>query len=258
MKSFLPVLAASGTIFFFTAQGSAQESSEAVKAARILDSQEVDLGDHKITYNRIQAPKLKPETAKPDFVPAEPGPMTAQEMEEVRKFEAKFQYSAFFSVAVYDGAFSEIRWWDDGQENVVWSNVDFLHFGPMSDLETETAYYTVMLWGWETTAAEVRAMNAEAQSREELTPIPPADLPPLAKSGPKWQAASPLSEGAKRAMRDFHEYYRKHGAQMAADYARRMEEAKASEAWAKAHPPIPPDTVINYFPIQSAGKGKAK
>jgi hypothetical protein len=59
-------------------------------------------------------------------------------------------------------------------------------------------------------------------------------------------------------MHDFHEYYRKHGAQMAVDYARREAEAKASEAWAKAHPPIPPDTVINYFQIPSVQKGHAK
>jgi hypothetical protein len=258
MKTFLPFLAASGTIFLFTAQGSAQESSEAVKVARILDSQEVDLGDHKITYNRIEAPKLKPETAKPDFVPAEPVPMTAQEEAELRKWEAKFQDSQFFGVTVYDGQFSEVRWWDEGHENVVWSNINFLHFTLLSDLETETAYHTFMLWGWETTTAEVRAMNAEAQSREELTPLPPATLPPLAKSGPKWQAASPLSEGAKRAMRDFHEYYRKHGAKMTVDYAKREADAKASEAWAKAHPTIPPDTVINYFRIESASRGQAK
>jgi hypothetical protein len=236
--------------------GIAQEKSS--PTFRVLDSQEVDFGDHTITYNRVEAPKLKPEPAKVVAEPVAAVPMTAQEEEELRKWEAKFQYSPFLGVTVYDGNFSEVRWWDDGQENVVWSNVNFLHFGPMMDLETETAYYTVMLWGWETTTAEVKAMNAEAQTREELMPYPPATLPPLGKSGPKWMAASPLSEGAKRAMHDFHEYYRKHGAQMAADYVKREEEAKANEAWAKAHPPIPEDTVINYFPIRSVQTEGAK
>jgi hypothetical protein len=115
-----------------------------------------------------------------------------------------------------------------------------------------------MLWGWETTTADVRAMNAEARNREELMPLPPTTLPPIAKAGPKWQAASPLSEGAKRAMHDFHEYYRKYGVRLAADYVKREQEAKANEAWAKAHPPIPQDTVINYFPIRSVQTGSAK
>lgn len=256
LKTVLLLLVMSSTIFLFPCFS--QEVPEAVKTARILDSQEVDLGNHKITYNRIESPKLKPDPPKEVAAPVESASMTAQEAEELRKWEATFQDSLFLGVTVYDGKFSEVRWWDEGHENVVWSNVNFMHFTLLSDLETSDAYYWLMLWGWETTTAEVKAMNAEAQTREELTPLPPATLPPLAKAGPKWQAASLLSEGAKRAMRDFHEYYRKHGAQMAVDYARREAEAKAHEEWLKSHPPIPPDTVINYFPIQSAEKEQAK
>lgn len=256
MKTALFLLVALGTISLFPCFS--QEIPNAVKTARILDSQEVDLGNHKITYNRIETPELKAEPPKAAAAPVESVPMTPQEEEELRKWEAKSQDFLFLGVTVYDGQFSEVRWWEEGHENVVWSNVNFLHFTLLSDLETEKAYYWLMLWGWDTTTADVKAMNAEVQTREELTPLPPKALPPLAKAGPKWQAASPLSEGAKRAMHDFHEYYRKHGAQMVVDYARREAEAKASEAWAKAHPPIPPDTVINYFPIQSAEKGQAK
>jgi len=226
-------------------------AGEALEAFKILDSQEVDMGDHKITYNRVETPKLKPEPIKVAPVPVEPVLMTAEEEAELRKWEAKFQYSPFLGVTVFDGQFSEVRWWDEGQENVIWSNINFLHFAPFGDLETDTAYYWIMLWGWETTTAEVKAMNAAAQSSEELTPLPPATLPPLGKAGPRWMAAGPLSENAKRAMNDFHEYYRLHGPEMAADYTRREEEAKAHEEWLKAHPPIPPDTVVNFFPIRS-------
>jgi len=236
----------------------AAEELNASTSVRILDSQEVDVGDHTITYHRVETPVLKPEPVKLAPAPAEEVPMSAQEEEELRKWEAKFQCSLFLSVAVYDGAFSELRWWGDGQENVVWSNVNFLHFAPFADLDTGEAYYSILLWGWETTAADVRAMNAEARTSEELMPCPPANLPLLAKAGPKWQAASPLSEGAKRVMEDFHEYYRKNGSQMAVDYAKRVEETSAREEWAKAHPPVPQDTVINYFPIRSVqAKSKA-
>lgn len=226
-------------------------AGEAPRAFKVLDSQEVDFGNRKIIYNLVETPLLKPEPIKLAPAPVEPVPLTAQEQEELRKWEAKFQYSAFLGVTVYDGQFSEVRWWDDGQEYVVWSNINFLHFAPFGDLETDTAYYWVMLSGWETTTAEVKAMNAAAQSKEELTPLPPATLPPLGKAGPKWMAAGPLSEIAKRAMNDFHEYYRLHGPEMAADYTRREEEARAYEEWLKAHPPIPQDTVVNFFPIRS-------
>lgn len=229
-----------------------QESSEVVKAARILDTQEVDLGERTITYHRVETPILKPEPVKLAVAPVEEVPMTTEEEAELRKWEAKFQYYPFFGVTVYDGKYSEIRWKDEEQENVVWSNVNFLHFAPFGDLETETAYYWIMLSGWETTTAEVKAMNAEARTREELTPLPPATLPPLAKAGPQWQATGPLSGNAKRAMNDFHAYYRTHGTQMAVGYAKREAEAKAHEEWMKAHPPIPEDTVITYFPIRSS------
>lgn len=224
---------------------------ESPQAFKILDSQEVDFGDHKITYNRVETPLLKPEPIKLDLAPVEAVPMTAQEQVELRKWEAKFQYSVFLGVTVYDGQFSEVRWYEDGRENVVWSNINFMHFAPIGDLETDTAYYMVMVWGWETTSAEVKALNATAQSREELTPLPPDTLPPLGKAGPRWMAAGPLSENAKRAMNDFHEYYRLHGLEMAAAYKQREEEAKANEESLKAHPPIPQDTIVNFFPIRS-------
>ena len=258
MKSPISCALAGAAYLVLLAPGFSQEIPETIKTARVLDTQEVDLGNRKITYNRVESPKLKPEPAKEVVAPVEPVPMTAQEEEELRRWEAKFQYSLCLSVAVYDGKVSELRWWEDGRENVVWSNVNFLHFCPFGDLDTPDAYYWLMVWGWETTTAEVRAMNSEARTREELTPLPPETLPPLAKGGPRWQAAGPLSEGAKRAMHDFHEYYRKHGAQMAVDYAKREEEAKAHEEWLKAHPPIPQDTVINYFPIRSAQQEEAK
>jgi len=255
MKSSATIyLAAVVAVLAFPSMGFTQNVRTS-PAPRILDSQEVDLGDHKITYNRIEAPKLKPEAAEPVFVPPKPVPMTAQEKEELRKWEAKIQYSAFFSVTVYDGQFSEVRWWDDGQENAVWSNVNFLHFGPLRELETETAFYTVMLWGGETTSEDVRASNAEAKSPSELTALPPKELPPLSKAGPKWMAVGKLSDAAERAMEDFHEYYHLHGAAMAKEYNRRVAEGKAHEEWVKAHPPVPPDTTVNFFPIRSSSRG---
>lgn len=231
----------------------AQQTTLAVDAPslKILDSQEVDLGDHKITYNRVEVPKLKPEAVKTISVPVDPVPMTAEEEAAMKAWESKFQEALFFGVVVYDGNYSEIRWWEDGQENVVWSNVNFLHFAPMPDLETDKAYYSLMLWGWETTSEEVRAMNAEAKSPLEMTALPPSELPPLGEAGPKWMAQGKLSEAAVRAMEDFHEYYHLHGVAMAEDYKRREAEAKAHEEWVKAHPPIPQDTTVNFFPIRS-------
>lgn len=246
-RQITPLLISSA--FLCTCIANAQDRSTPI--LKILDTQVVDLGDRKITYNRVETPELKPEAAKTVPVPAEEVPLMAQEEEELRTWEAKFQYSLFLGVTVYDGAFSEIRWWDDGQENVIWSNVNFLHFAPFGDLETDAAYYWIMLSGSEITSEEVRALNAVAKSPLEMTALPPKELPPLSQAGPKWMAVGKVSEAAERAMEDFHDYYAQHGPEMAAAYKQREEEARAYEEWVKAHPPIPQDTIINFFPIRS-------
>lgn len=227
--------------------------SEAVAKARVVDSQEVDLGPRSIIYNRLETPVLKPQpTPAPAPQPQREVPPTAEELAAIRAWEAKFHDSVFLSVTVYDGRFSELRWQEDGRENVVWSNVNFLHFSPLTDLETKDAYYSIMLWGWETTTDEIRSLNAQARTPSEVMELPPRGLPMLAKAGPQWVAAGPLTDGAVRAMKDFHEYYRAHGATLAADYRQREAEAKAQEEWMKAHPPLPQDTVVNFFPIRSS------
>jgi hypothetical protein len=218
---------------------------------KILDQYEVDLGSRSIIYNRLETPVLKPQpTPVPAAAAQREAPPTAEELAAIRAWEARFQYSLFLSVTVYDGMFSELRWWDDGHENVVWSNVNFLHFSPFADLETKDAYYSVMLWGWETTSEAIRTWNAEAKLPSELMALPPRGLPALATAGPQWVAVGSLTQGAVRAMKDFHERYRVHGATLAADYRRREQEARAHQEWLWANPPVPRDSVINFFPIR--------
>lgn len=237
-------------VVFFPTQLPAQKSAESV-TTRIIDSQEVDLGDRSIIYNRVETPKLKTEEIKATSVKAEAVPMTAADEAAQKAWEAKSHYSLSLSVTVYDGNFSELRWWEDGQENIVWSNVNFLQFVALGDLETEGAYYWLMVWGWETTSEEMEAFNAEAKLPGEVVPLPPSELPVLGKAGPKWMAEGKLSDAASRAMEDFHEYCHLHGASMSERYKRQLAEAKASEEWVKANPPVPQDTIINFFPIRS-------
>lgn len=216
----------------------------------MIESVEVDLGRRKITYNRAETPDLKPQPAPIQTERQEVAP-TAEDLAAIRAWEAKLHSSLFLSVTVFDGTFSELRWWDEGHENVVWSNVNFLHFSPFADLETKDAYYSVMLWGWETTSEEMRSLNALAKSPSEMIVLPPARLPALSAAGPRWIASGKLTEQAIRAMRDFHDYYRIHGSTLAADYHRREEEARAHEAWLRANPPQPKDTTVTFFPIKS-------
>lgn len=227
-------------------------SGSASVSLKVLDSQEVDLGDRKIIYNLVETPKLKPESVAISPVADAEAAVVPAVLEQHEGWTAKAQESYFFSVTVYDRNFSEVRWWEDRKENVVWSNVNFLHFGSFADVETPRACYSVMLRGWETSTAEARTFNATAQSYLGQMALPPAGLRRLVKVGPQWIAATSVSENAQRVMNDLHEYYRKHGAKLAADYAKAEADAKAHEAWTKANPPVPQDTIINFFPIRSS------
>jgi hypothetical protein len=54
-----------------------------------------------------------------------------------------------------------------------------------------------------------------------------------------------------------HTYYDANAAKLAAELRQREAEQAAHERWLKEHPPIPRDTMIEYFPIRSSTKSQA-
>ncbi len=97
------------------AQASANNSSAGSPSAdplrvgkKILDRHEVDFGNHTITYDRLETPKLKPmPTPTPVLRRVEPVP-TAAELEEMRKMATKRFASAFLQSALFNQEFTEL------------------------------------------------------------------------------------------------------------------------------------------------------
>jgi len=114
----------------FTVAGRAGEAvpvPEAIRTARVIDSQAVVLGDRSITYNRIEAPVLKPlgkSAPQPGEEAVEYVP-TAAELAEMRRWESMSYETLSGSATVFQGLGTEFRIWTEGGEVVVLSSVGF-------------------------------------------------------------------------------------------------------------------------------------
>lgn len=213
---------------------------------RVLDSVEVDYGDHSVFYNRVATPPLKPVWQKPVVPPYVP---TAEEIARAERIDAKREVNLWLSCTVFDGQFTEMRIPQDGQEVVIQSSIDFNLLAQGFDLETADSFYSLF-------------MGLGDVTREEFTGVwPERLLAEAAKSGvSKWQVVSKLQPTADtvRTIEDIHRYFDAHRESLIAQKAQRDAAQKAYEEWIKANPPVPEDIVINYFSIPSEPTSKQR
>lgn len=241
-----------GLLFAFAIPSYAEEISV---SRRILDSQTVDLGVRSITYNRVETPVLKPQ---PSFAPSSPPfafiPPTAEELAALRAWEAKSDVLLFLSCTVFEHQMTEVRWWRDDGEYVVWSGIDFNYLRSLFDFETEATRYTVLLGIGDASWEDFRAWNAAKQRR-------PA-FPYGASSSAAYQMVSFPKTGidpeAKAAFDAIHAYFAAHRERLIWNYEESERSRAAQEAWLKAHPPQPKNTTVYYFPIRSSAKHSPK
>ena len=220
----------------------------ALNNARILESVEVDYGDHSVFYNRVEAPVLKPEAARTPVPSRAP---TAAEIAQTERLEAKRQVNLWLSCTVFDGQFTEIRLPQDGQEVVIHSTIDFNFLAPGFDLETADSYYNLY-------------MGLGDATRDEFSGRWPTTLlAEAARTGKsRWQVVSNvlLSADSLRSVENLHTYVDTHRGTLIAQRAQREAAQRAHEEWLKANPPVPEDIVINYWKVQPGRQtdGKAE
>jgi hypothetical protein len=225
----MPMLALSSASF-------AAESG-VLDSSRILDSVEVDLGDHSIFYNRVEAPLVKPPTAPTPALP--PRPPTAEELAREQHLESLRQVSLWLSCTVFAGQFTVVRFPQDGREVVFYSTIDFNLLAQGFDLETKDSLYSLYLG------------LGDAPREDFEGEWPTALLAEAAATGQsQWQVVSkvPLSADSKRTMEDLHRYFDLQRDKLVALRAEREGAQRAHDEWLKARPPLPEDIVINYFP----------
>lgn len=226
---------------------------------RVLDSQEVDLGPRSIIYNRLETPALKPQ---PTPAPAPPARRqaapTAEELVAIRAWEAKTDVFLFLSCTVFDRKVTEVRWWREDGEYIVWSGIDFNYLRSILDFETDTTRYLIFLGIGDESMDSLREWNAEVDRRGLSADLKRSLslLPVLSSSSPQYRIVSYPKTGiapeAKAAFDAIHQYFNSNRERLISEFEASEQARIAHEAWLKAHPPQPKDTTINFFPIRSS------
>ena len=197
------------------------------------------LSDHKVIMHRVADPGL------PD-PPASPPPMNKQAMAALRaspKWQAMIAKRGKatviqLSATVVDHEATFLRWRYEGEEYQAWSNIDFNHFGGFGEFTKSGRRYLLFM--------ELGNVNSEP------VPMPgwPGEPPELAADGPAYILVKGDSSkpAAVEPIGALHDLYLAAGERLAAAYEGREHARAGREAFLKAHPPVPSDTVVYFWP----------
>jgi hypothetical protein len=159
------------------------------------------------------------------------------------------------SATVYDRQVTELRWQAGQRGYRAWSNLDFNYLAGWGEIETkDCVYYLIMGLGKE--SRESAAESERLTTADGLpTPVETKIVPDLAKF-PAGRSTYLLSgeapaDDSLAALDALHRYFDTHRLRLIADYNKRAVGRTAREQWLKEHPPVPQDTVINFWPKKS-------
>lgn len=224
---------------------------QAAPSFTVIESQQVDYGDHSVYYNRVETPSLKPKTISQQTTPAVKAvTLSTAEQEAIRKAESIRYVTVMIDAMVYTDKTTILRWWEDGKEYVYRSNVDFNYLRSLCFFDTAKTSYFLLIC-----VSDAGTLPVEYSLKAPLPPITarPQFTPLVADKQSKREVTEFLL--------DLHAYYTAHKEQLIVAYQAEEKARIAKEEWDKAHPPKPKDITIQYFPIRSnfdAMKGAAK
>lgn len=206
------------------------------------------LADHDVTMQRVNDPGL------PAPPPPEP-PLSEKEYEALRASEKwqevvanhKDSQMLFLSATVYDHKRTFVRWYRNGtplKSFAAWSNVDFNHVSGMGGFEVEGVQYALLMGiGNDDTMRWNTQMAKRGREIDE----------PTAPNFPDDRPAFVLVEGDEKdvegmaPMLGLHQLYKLEKIRLTAAYEGRERARLEHEAYLKAHPPVTPDTVIQFW-----------
>ena len=219
----------------------------------VLQTSRINLGNRSAIFNLVAPPVLP--TAPTPVAPVAAQPPTAAELQAAEQRMLKKEVALFISATVIDRSVTSLSWQQEGRRYRAFSNVDFNFLCGINGIETaDSVYWFIMGLGNETReeAEVLRAAAAEHGLPEFAVPVPllsefSATRAEYAVVGEAETAPTDAFKGVDA----LHVYFDAHREQLIADYAKRTAENAAREQWLKDHPPVPQDTVINFWPVKS-------
>lgn len=207
---------------------------------QILQTSSVNLGNRSAIYNLVVPPVLPP----PPVPTPPPPPLTAEQIQVLEARPLKMSVVLFLSATVFGRQVTQLRWSDENGQHTAFSNIDFNYFSGPSGFETaDTSYFLFMGLG--------------NQTREEAG-ADSIQVPPLSQfSAAASQytvgenSVNPPTAGSLKMLDDMHAYFDANKLQMIDSYNKRVADQAARAQWLLDHPPVPHDTVINFWPVKS-------
>lgn len=210
---------------------------------QVIEQQVIQKQGRAITFNRVVPPLLP--TA----------PVSNTEVAEVPVAqELKDHQMISISATVYDRKITELRWFKDGKSFHAWSNIDFNYIAGMGSFETEDTIYSLVLG----IGNETDQSSGELKSLPALESFPPG---PASYILIREDSKTAYTTQDLASMNVLHHYFEVNRDKLKAAYAVREQQRIEQEQWQKEHPPVPQDTIINFWPIKSSvylGKEEAK
>ncbi len=258
-----PTKVVMGALLLSAVAGYAQEVSKpsAAPEMRVLQTRRVPLGNRSIIFNRVQPPVIAEKPQAPAPVALKPTEEERRVMEESAKSYARKRHeSLFLTATVVDGPVTELYWTYSGRQCRAFSNIDFNYFAGMAEFETEDTVCWLLMAVVSNQSAGVQsgdtAKNVAAMGGAKLPP-----LPEFSKTRSEYfvveDQGGPLPDEAVVGIEALHVYFDANRARIIEESKKREAARIAQEQWLKEHPPVPKNTVINFWPIKSRVYGDA-
>jgi len=205
------------------------------------------LENRKIIMQRVSDPGL------PD-PPPPPPPATKEELEALRASpewqgriaDHKESKLILLSASVVDGKATFVRWYHDGEEFQAWSNVNFNYLSGFAEFESDRKrYHFIMAVG-------------DISTAKELELEWPGKPPELGVDYPAFTLVKgdETKGDALAMMIALHDLYENEQDKLVAAHEGRLRASAEREAWLRANPPQPKDTVIQFWRREAPSKAE--
>jgi hypothetical protein len=215
---------------------------------KVLDSHVHSRGGRSIIVQRVEAPELPEPPARVDTPQIDLNDPATLAWIEQQRGQGKEHRFAIVSASVIDHTATLLHWWVYDNEGPPeqfsgHSNVDFNHLSGFGSYEVGNVRYSLLMaiGNTDTEAArELCQRHGVSYTEPEVPEIPAGDAAYQITEG------DTTNEEGIALMDGLHELYRNEKDRLIAAYEGREQARKDREAYLKAHPPQPKDTVIRY------------
>ena len=219
----------------------------------MLDSRKINLGDHSVTLNQVVPPVFPSPT--PTATPTPTPFLTAAQLQALQDRENKPHKWIMIEATVYDQQTTDFRWYLNGHPTIhALSDINFSYLTGIPDLETADSVYEYWIM-----VSDGDSISPDTDPSVVAWVTKARQMLPNLIASPNHRSAYFIAEGDTtnpdaqdgiKALNALHSYYDANSSTLVPSHQKQMADYAAQQQYLKDHPPIPQDTVINYWRIK--------